>query len=403
MKVMGLFSGIGGFELALRRLGHDCVGVSDIDHGSTQVLRAQFPDVPVYGDVEAIQSINDADILTAGFPCQDLSQAGSKRGIRGTRSRLVDDVFRLIESATKKPEWVILENVSYMLKLKQGRGMQYVLESAERLGYNWAYRVIDARCFGLPQRRERVVILLSRTHNPAEVLFPLGYVEPSVDDRVGAVDPSCLYGFYWTEGKRGLGWVKDAVPTIKGGSTLGIPSPPAIWNPVSGKFGTPSILDAERMFGFPGGWTQAATETGGRQGARWKLVGNTICVPMVDWVGCQIQEPKGLGAESQRIPKSARLPLAAFGVAGKRHAVDVSSWVMPAPATRLGAFLCEETKPLSIRAAAGFLQRARESTTIRFADGFLESLEKFIEQAREAETGYGPRQRVKVEAEAVFA
>ena len=400
---MGLFSGIGGFELALGRLGHDCVGVSDIDHGSTKVLSSRFPDVPIHGDVETIRSINGADILTAGFPCQDLSQAGAKRGIRGTRSRLVDHVFRLIDGARKKPEWVILENVSYMLKLKQGRGMQHVLESAERLGYNWAYRVIDARCFGLPQRRERVVILLSRTHNPAEVLFPMGRVEPSVNDRVGDVDPLCLYGFYWTEGKRGLGWVKDAVPTIKGGSTLGIPSPPAIWNPSSGKFGTPSISDAERMFGFPSGWTQPAGEAAGRQGGRWKLVGNTICVPMVDWVGCQMQSPKGLGADSRRISKADRLPLAAFGIAGQRHAVDVSSWVMPAPPTRLGEFLSEETKPLSVRAAAGFLRRARESTAIRFADGFLESLERFIEQARKAEASPSPTRRLKAATEPASA
>lgn len=400
---MGLFSGIGGFELALGRLGHSCVGMSDIDPGSTRVLRTQFPDVPIYGDIESISSINGADILTAGFPCQDLSQAGSKRGIRGSRSRLVDHVFRLIESAKKKPEWVILENVSYMLRLKQGRGMQYVLEHAERLGYNWAYRVIDARCFGLPQRRERVVILLSRSHNPAEILFPHGYVEPNVDDRVGAVDLSCLYGFYWTEGKRGLGWVKDAVPTIKGGSSLGIPSPPAIWNPATGKFGTPLISDAERMFGFPEGWTEVAAEAGGRQGARWKLVGNTICVPMVDWVGRQIQTPKGLGAESRRIAKSTRLPFAAYGVAGQRHAVEVSNWVVPGAATRLGTFLSQETKPLSVRAASGFLQRARESTTIRFADGFLESLERFIEQARTSEVAAVPRRQLKVIAEAAFA
>ena len=83
-------------------------------------------------------------------------------------------------------------------------------------------------------------------------------------------------GFYWTEGLRGLGWAIDAVPTLKGGSTLGIPSPPAIW--IQGQRTSPTnpdIRDAERLQGFPSDWTEVARENGGR-GARWKLVGNAV-------------------------------------------------------------------------------------------------------------------------------
>lgn len=384
---MGLFSGIGGFELAFARHGAECVGLCEIDEVARAVLTARFPDVPLYGDVEAIESLNDADVVTAGFPCQDLSQAGGRTGIKGSRSVLIDHVFRLIAAAEKKPEWVVLENVSYMLKLKGGNAMLHIIEQAEALGYNWAYRVLDARCFGLPQRRERVVILLSRTQDASQVLFPAGRVEPNVDDHVGLVSPQSVYGFYWTEGKRGLGWVKDAVPTIKGGSALGIPSPPAIWNPATGEFGTPSIADAERMFGFTPGWTEPASASSNKAGARWKLVGNTICVPMVEWVCEQIMAPRGLEASTEPLAKTARLPLvAAYGIAGRRYAVNVSKWAITAPPPQLGQFLVDSLKPLSVRAASGFYSRALESTTIRFADGFLTSLASYIERAKLAST-----------------
>jgi DNA (cytosine-5)-methyltransferase 1 len=379
MKVMGLFSGIGGFELAFSRSGAECVGLCEIDPIAQAVLADRFPNVPLYANVQTLDSLNEADVLTAGFPCQDLSQAGGKVGIEGTRSSLIEYVFRLIESAAKKPEWVVLENVSYMLKLKNGAAMEHIVSRAEQLGYSWAYRVLDARNFGLPQRRERVIILLSRTNDPSQVLFPTGRVEPNVDDTVGKVVPGSLYGFYWTEGKRGLGWVKDAVPTIKGGSALGIPSPPAIWIPSSDHFGTPSIVDAELMFGFPENWTDAADRASKRSGARWKLVGNTICVPMVDWLCTQLKSPRGMNASAIPITNYERLPLAAFGRKGQRFSVDVSKWAHDAPAPDLGAFLTQDLKPLSIRAATGFYKRALESTTIRFADGFLESMRTYIE------------------------
>ncbi|MDR0215484.1 MAG: DNA (cytosine-5-)-methyltransferase [Comamonas sp.] len=377
---MGLFSGIGGFELAFARHGGECIGLCDIDESSRAVLRTRFEGVPIMEDVTAVQSVEGTDVLTAGFPCQDLSQAGGKHGIGGSRSGLIDEVFRLLDKARRKPKWVVLENVSYMLRLHQGRAMRHIIERAEALGYHWAYRVLDARGFGLPQRRERVVILLCRDDDPSQVLFPAGYVEPNVDDRVGPVDLKSVYGFYWTEGKRGLGWVKDAVPTIKGGSTLGIASPPAIWNPATGELGTPSISDAERLFGFSAGWTAPADAVSGRKGARWKLVGNTLCVPMVEWVAQQIVLPKGLGAPTQEIDFATRPPLAAYGYAGRRFKVEVSTWAEPAPAPALARFLQDPLAPLSVRAATGFFKRACESTTIRFADGFLDSVASYIDR-----------------------
>jgi DNA (cytosine-5)-methyltransferase 1 len=289
----------------------------------------------------------------------------------------VDHVFRLI-STRRSPEWVILENVSYMLRLQQGRAMTHILERLEDLGFNWAYRVIDARSVGLAQRRERVVLIASRKHNPEEFLFPNGYISPPIDDRVGPVNMKSLYGFYWTEGKRGLGWTKDAVPTIKAGSSLGIASPPAIWNPRQDFFGTPDIRDAERLFGFPEDWTKPSEVSSTRRGARWRLVGNTICVPMVSWIGKQLKSPKGFRAVATQMAMSGRPPLAGYGNRKGRYSVNVSSWCTDSTAPRLATFLTKPLKPLSERATEGFYSRANESTTLRFADGFLGSIEKYL-------------------------
>jgi len=378
MKVCGLFSGIGGFEVAFEREGGHCVGLCEIDETARAVLKTHFPSTPIHDDVQNLSRLPRADVLTAGFPCQDLSQAGPKVGIKGERSGLVNEIFRLLKDASPGPEWVILENVSYMLRLANGQAMNYILTEIEAMGYNWAYRVLDARCFGLPQRRERVIMLLSKRNDPSSVLFPEKYIESPVDDSVGAVDKDCLYGFYWTEGKRGLGWTKNAVPTIKGGSGLGIASPPAIWDPVTGEFGTPSIEDAERMFGYPAGWTASASAINPKKGARWKLVGNTVCVPMVDWVVKNIAKPAGLKSHFRQLSAADRPPLAAFGKNSERYSVNVSTWCKRTSQPKLRTFLKNELVPLSLRAATGFYSRAVTTTTIRFAEGFLDSLNSYI-------------------------
>ena len=104
----------------------------------------------------------------------------------------------------------------------------------------------------IPQRRRRVYLLASRSENPEEYLFGEDAGEPDKEHHAGR---AC--GFYWTEGLRGLGWAVDAVPTLKGGSTIGIPSPPAIWMP-DGRIVTPDIRDAEQLQGFDPDWTKPA-------------------------------------------------------------------------------------------------------------------------------------------------
>ena len=239
MSVAGLFAGIGGLEMGLHSSGFHTEFLCEIEPHAQRVLRSRFSGVPIAPDITALKSLPRVDVLSAGFPCQDLSQAGGKSGITGNRSGLVSHLLRLVQKAKPRPKWILIENVSYMLRLDQGQAMRFVTSELEELGYRWAYRVVDARSFGVPQRRMRVILLASREEDPRNVLFADNVSDekivshrlqgPLVSDGNGPniVDAKVgkSYGFYWTEGRIGIGWTVDAVPTIKGGSGLGIPYP----------------------------------------------------------------------------------------------------------------------------------------------------------------------------------
>lgn len=245
LHVAGLFAGIGGIECGLEGAGHRTELLCELDSSAASVLRARFPGVPLVPDVRELRALPRVDLVTAGFPCQDLSQAGRTAGIRGGQSGLVSHVFRLVERRRSAPRWLLLENVPFMLQLDQGRAMHFLTDSLAALGFAWAYRVVDTRAFGLPHRRQRVLLLASRAEDPRSVLFEQDAGELPDPDYRGRAN-----GFYWTEGTRGLGWAVDAVPTLKGGSTVGIPSPPAIWMPDDAVV-KPDVMDAERLQGFP--------------------------------------------------------------------------------------------------------------------------------------------------------
>jgi DNA (cytosine-5)-methyltransferase 1 len=371
-RVAGLFSGIGGIELGFMRSGWRTLGLCEIDAAARAVLRSRFelPPNRLWKDVSRLSRIPHAELVTAGFPCQDLSQAGRKVGIRGSQSGLVEHVFRLVDEGSA--DSILLENVSYMLRLDKGDGMRFLVEQLERRGYDWAYRVVDSRSFGVPQRRQRVLFLASRTTDPSAVLHADDAPDAPIDDHIGSVDFDAAYGFYWTEGLRGLGWTKNAVPTIKGGSRIGIPSPPAVWIPRTGFFGTPSIEDAESLQGFDAGWTEPALDAGVKAGARWSLVGNAVCVPMSEWVATRLDAPGTVSAATPTLA-SGRWPAAARGTrSGIREAVDVSMFVDQTPFS-LESSLRFPLKPLSAKASAGFLRRA-EAGKLRFPEGFLDSL-----------------------------
>ncbi|OQS14272.1 DNA (cytosine-5-)-methyltransferase [Nocardia donostiensis] len=369
--MVGLFAGIGGLELGLARQGWHTELLCEIDSGAQAVLAARFPGTALHPDITRLRALPaGVELVAAGFPCQDLSQAGRTAGITGTRSGLVDEVFRLVRRK-RGPRWLLIENVPFMLQLGRGAAMRHITSALEELGYTWAYRVVDARSFGLPQRRNRVLMLASRTEDPRPVLFGEDAGPRTVGDP--AHDPC---GFYWTEGVRGLGWAVNAVPTLKGGSGLGIASPPAVRLP-SGEIVTPGIVDGERLQGFDAGWTAPALEVPGfRQGHRWKLVGNAVSVRMAAWVGARLAEPIDVAVDERPLPPGRAWPVAAWGHNSQVFQVPVSTWPVHEPYENLGDFLTD-SQLLSARATAGFLRRTGMGT-LRFPPGFLEDVQSHL-------------------------
>ncbi len=365
-KMAGLFAGIGGIELGIKRALGDrmetemfCEWWEPAQH----VLAARFPGVEVHPDVRELKSLPaDANLVSAGFPCTDLSQAGRMVGIDGVNSGLVKHLFEALRvtAEAKRLPTLLIENVPNMLSLDKGKAMAYLVAEVEALGYRWAYRVVDSRFSGVPQRRRRVIFIASRDLDPRAVLFA---------DEAGDFPEEHFstnsYGFYWTEGRGGLGWAQDAVPTIKGGSTIGIPSGPAVWLPsgeVGRRFVKPSVEDAEVMQGFDRGWTDTGTHVG-RNSPRWKLVGNAVTVGVAEWVGSRLGNPGDSIAEYvETIAGVGTWPMAAWGENGK---VWAAKGLSEFPVHRPYLHLNDVIDPfgadvLSLRAAAGFWNRLQQ-------------------------------------------
>ena len=367
MRVAGLFAGIGGFESGLTAAGHSTILLCDNDPYATTVLSRRFPDVPHHADIADLERLpSGTDVVAAGFPCQNLSMAGDKAGLDGAKSSVVDHVFRLLRQ--DPVPWVLIENVYFMLHLAKGAAMERILRPLEEMGYRWAYRVVDSRAFGLPQRRRRVFIVATSTGDPRDVLLTDNVAPP---DRQPA-DMKRPIAFYWTEGRSGNGLTCDASPPLKAGSSLGIPSPPAVLLP-NGRVVTPPIEVAERLQGFRPGWSSPLQGRPARY--RWRLVGNAVSVPVAQWIGHRLLAPHAYNPNTDSPWESRKpWPTAAWNIGNGRFISTVSEYPIRKRRGRLSAFDTDKWPDLSSRALRGFVTRARQST-LSYPLGFLEALE----------------------------
>ena len=155
MTFISMFAGVGGIDLGLERSGHTCVGQVEIDDYCVKVLAQHWPDVPRWRDITTLDptELPQADLWTAGFPCQDISNAGKREGIRGERSGLFFDLLRLVRQV--RPRYLLLENVAALL----ARGMDTVLGELAESGYDAEWDCIPAAAVGAPHIRNRVFIL----------------------------------------------------------------------------------------------------------------------------------------------------------------------------------------------------------------------------------------------------
>jgi len=382
VKIAGLFAGIGGIELGFHQAlgsGAQTELLCECWAPAQQVLSVRFPGVELHPDVRELRDLPAGlDVLAAGFPCTDLSQAGRTAGIEGQNSGLVShvfDVLRLVDRSAGDLPWVMVENVPNMLALDKGKAMAYLVREIESLGYRWAYRVVDTRFTGLPQRRRRVILLASRTEDPRAVLFAEDAGERPDDEL-----KSDAFGFYWTEGRGGLGWAQDAVPTLKGGSTIGIPSSPAIWVPeadLERRFVTLDVEDAETLQGFEPGWTEVGEMTR-KRGTRFKLVGNAVTTRVARWVAESLVDPGGMEAESTRWTQGGAWPAAAWGQSGTVYQVAASEFPRHLPYEHLSEVVDLRSAPgLSDRALNGFRNRLRLGNLGRHP-GFREDVDDAV-------------------------
>lgn len=179
LRFVDLFAGLGGFHLAFRRLGHECVFVSEIDEELRQLYLKNFPDAHgiVHGDIREFRDkVPPHDILCAGFPCQPFSKSGTQDGMRDrTRGTLFNDILRIL--AKHRPHYVILENVGNFERHDGGRTWRIVRGSLDELGYevrgtehvaSGGHGLISPHHLGYPHTRERFFIVASLSKLPPD-------------------------------------------------------------------------------------------------------------------------------------------------------------------------------------------------------------------------------------------
>jgi DNA (cytosine-5)-methyltransferase 1 len=345
VKAVSLFAGIGGFDLALERNGIEVVASVEWDKHAQSVLKNRFPNSQIFGDIQEVtgeQLINAGfdpqnGIITGGFPCQDLSVAGKRTGLAGNRSGLFWEICRLLDET--KARYFILENVPGLLSSNNGADMGVVISALAQRGYGLAYRVLDAKHFGVPQRRRRVFIVGSLGDNggtPAEILAIAegrgGYLEKSEQQKKSVTTSTttsvreignkevinnallfqatrnenirifekhsptlavagwlrslhvfsmhgAMIGRSETAGPNGSGFLGDNEPSY----TL-TASSQARHGVVTVAEDTSMVrrltpLECERLQGFPDYWTEGQTD-----GHRYKQLGNAVAVPVVQWI-----------------------------------------------------------------------------------------------------------------------
>lgn len=298
-----LFAGIGGIRQAFQRNGGLCIWTSEIDPYAQKTYRANFGG-DIVGDITKVEAseVPDFDIVLAGFPCQAFSMAGHKRGFEDTRGTLFFDVARIIRE--KRPKALFLENVKNLMHHDQGRTIQVILSTLDELGYYVpSPQVLDAYRFGVPQHRERTLIvgfrrdLLPDDH--PEFCYPTGSDSPSC--KVGDVlQPEDEVDEKYTLGDGTWEYLKLHKERARargngfGYTAFTADSPHT--NTISARYykdGSEALIDREdgrnprkltprecaRLQGFPEEFVIPVSDA-----RAYKQFGNSVCIPMIEAV-----------------------------------------------------------------------------------------------------------------------
>lgn len=288
MRYGSLCSGIEAASVGWCALGWEPAFFSEIDASCCRVLAAHYKDVENYGDITKVESVPAIDVLVAGTPCQSFSVNGLRKGLDDDRGNILRHFCRIVGSA--RPRWVIWENVPGVLTSNRGRDFGTLVGALGQFGYGWAYRVLDARYFGVAQRRRRVFVVghYRDWRPPAAVLFDA----PACSQHGPTPRKAQARPFGPIQGATAsplLGWTGDTtpkfgaevVPTLRayqGGEGVGVVSRET--------FRRLTLTEWERLQGFPDGYTAV---DGVSDSERRTAIGNSFCVPIIRWIGERIK------------------------------------------------------------------------------------------------------------------
>jgi DNA (cytosine-5)-methyltransferase 1 len=263
LKFIDLFAGIGGFHIALSRLGANCVMTSEIDKQARVTYEANHSIERFVGDITQVheRDVPDHDILCGGFPCQPFSQAGKKHGFDDIRGTLFFDIARIL--AEKRPAAVLLENVRNLVKHGDGQTFARILSVLDDLGYDVVHKIVKASDYGLPQHRPRVfIVAFDRTRGGlGDFIFPqpmnLAY---TMSDIFGSPCDKTIGMTLRVGGRRsGLGNRHN-------------------WDSylVDGRERIITVQEGLMMLGFPSEFQMPRSQT-----AAFRQIGNSVAVPTV--------------------------------------------------------------------------------------------------------------------------
>jgi len=335
MRYISVCSGIEAASVAWKPLGWTPVAFSEIDPDACLVLSHRFPGVPNLGDMtkitdEQLKRLGPIDVVIGGTPCQSFSKAGLRGGLTDPRGQLALRFIEIIK--TVRPRWVVWENVVGVLSSDNGRDFGAFVGALGKLGYGFSYRVLDAKNFGVPQQRRRVYLVghFGDWRHAARVLFEpeslQGHYEPNCSKKSStpqsSLEDSKIDSGNWWSGVK-VAPTLDAVlckqqslpeknrfpavivdnpvwslrpditPKVKKDIMLTLVRDPsggvgAVTENQTLRRITPR--EAERLQGLPDDWTLVPKKNGFlRKTPRYKLIGNSMAVPVVRWVGRRIE------------------------------------------------------------------------------------------------------------------
>ena len=318
MTYLSVCSGIEAVTVAWKPLGFTPVGFAEIEPFPCELLKQKYPNVKNYGDVTQYEKWNAGqfDILVGGTPCQSFSIAGKRGGIADERGALMYAYLGIVE--TYRPRWIVWENVPGVLSSNSGYDFTSFLAGLEKCGYGWAYRVLDAQYFGVPQRRRRVFVVGysdNRADLAAKVLFEQEKPRTSFEASEGKkkeITGTLTTGFgargfdcdtilnnqfavesytqsSFAQYKEGIGTLRASGGDFGGGSETIIKEGKNI------RRLTP--LECERLQGFPDNYTQIEWKGKPKDQCpdshRYKAIGNSMAVPVMRWIGERIKRIEG--------------------------------------------------------------------------------------------------------------